>query len=283
MRRIGSILLFLLLCLSLCACRGSSLQNPPTLQASFLDVGQGDCTLLRTSDGDILIDCGPEAAQESLCRKLKTLGVKRIALLILTHPDEDHIGGADAILDAFPTDLAYLNGSEPDNESAVRLRDSLREHNVKTEVVRAGNSISIGDALLTFLYPFADSEIKDGNESSLVFRVQFGETAILMMGDAEQETETALLDRYGSAHLAADVLHVGHHGANTSSSKDFLRAVSPSIAVISCGSGNRYGHPDGRTLERLSEAGAEVVRTDLSGSITLISDGKTVQTQSQTH
>ena len=283
MRRIGSFLLFLLLCLSLFACRGSSLQDPSVLQATFLDVGQGDCTLLRTSDGDILVDCGPEAAQESLCRKLKTLGVKRIALLILTHPDEDHIGGADAILNAFPTDLAYLNGSSPENESAVRLRNSLRAHKVKTEVVRAGNSISIGDALLTFLYPFEDSAVTDENESSLVFRVQFGETAMLMMGDAEQETEAALLDRYVPAHLAVDVLHVGHHGANTSSGEDFLRAVSPSFAVISCGAGNRYGHPDGRTLARLSETGAEIVRTDLSGSVTLISDGKTVQLQSQTH
>ena len=282
MRRIGSILLFLL-CLALCACRGSSLQDPSVLQVTFLDVGQGDCTLLRTTDGDILVDCGPEASQESLCRELKRLGVKRLALLILTHPDEDHIGGADAILDAFPTDLVYVNGTESNNESAIRLWDSLRTHKVKTEVVRAGNWISVGDVLLTFLYPFEDSEVTDGNESSLVFRVQFGETAMLMMGDAEQETETALLDRYVSAHLAADVLHVGHHGANTSSTEDFLRAVSPSVAVISCGAGNRYGHPDGRTLARLSETGAEIVRTDLSGSITLISDGKTVQMQSQTH
>lgn len=282
MRRIGSILLFLL-CLVLCACRGSSLQDSSVLQVTFLDVGQGDCTLLRTTDGDILVDCGPEASQESLCRELKRLGVKRIALMILTHSDEDHIGGADAILDAFPTDLVYLNGTESNNESAVRLYESLRIHKVKTEVVRAGNWFSVGDALLTFLYPFEDSAVTDENESSLVFRVQFGETAIMMMGDAEQETETALLDRYVSAHLAAEVLHVAHHGANTSSSEDFLRAVSPSVAVISCGAGNRYGHPDGRTLARLSETGAEIVRTDLLGSITLISDGKTVQISSQTH
>ena len=278
MRRVHPVIIVLLLCcLLFSACRGTPTEKEPLLRAYFLDVGQGDCTLLRTSEGDVLIDCGPEASQESLCRKLKAYGVERLSLLILTHPDEDHIGGADAILEVFPTDSVFVNGADDENESAVRLEEILRNGSSEVAVTKAGDSFPVGEALITVLYPFEDTDIAKGNRGSLVIRVQIGTVAILMMGDAERETEAALLERYGKTHLAADVLHVGHHGSDTSCGEEFLRAVAPRYAVISCGMENRYGHPDGRTLARLKEIGAEVYRTDLSGDVLLTFDGENLQ------
>lgn len=269
-----AVLLFFLI---LSACRGAPTEKTPLLRAMFLDVGQGDCTLLQTTQGNILIDCGPEASQETLCRKLKSYGVKRLSLLILTHGDEDHIGGADAVLETFPADRVFVNGTNAENESADRFRKSLNECGIKPEIVRAGTSFELGEVLLTVLYPTVGTEAEAGNRGSLVLRVQCGNTSILMTGDAETEIETVLLEQYGAMHLAADVLHVGHHGSDTSSGEAFLWAVAPHHAVISCGAGNRFGHPDGRTLARLSEVGAEIFRTDLSGDILFTSDGENLQ------
>lgn len=266
--------LFLLFCLILSACRGTPTEKKPLLRAVFLDVGQGDCTLLQTPEENILIDCGPEASQETLCRKLKAYGVKRLSLLILTHGDEDHVGGADAVLETFPADRVFVNGANAENESDDRFWESLNRCGIEPEIVCAGTSFELGDVLFTVLYPTVGTEVDAGNRGSLVLRVQCGNTSILMTGDAETETETVLLEQYGAAHLAADVLHVGHHGSDTSSGEAFLRAVAPRHAVISCGAGNRFGHPDGRTLARLSAVGAEVFRTDLSGDILFTSDGE---------
>lgn len=271
---IFAIAFLLFFCLFFSACRGAATEKTPLLRAAFLDVGQGDCTLLQTSEGNILIDCGPEVSQESLCRKLKAYGVKRLSVLILTHPDEDHIGGADAILETFPADRVFVNGANAKNESADRLRESLSGCGVEPEIVRAGTSVELGEVLITVLYPTVGAEADEGNRGSLVLRVQCGNTAILMAGDAEAETETELLEQYGAAHLAADVLCVGHHGSDTSSDELFLQAVAPRYAVISCGEGNRFGHPDGRTLARLSAIDAIVLRTDLSGDVLFTSDGE---------
>ena len=194
-------------------------------------------------------------------------------LVILTHPDEDHIGGADAVLDAFPTDAVWINGVTAENESDQRLRETVSRLSAEVSVVRAGDSLLLGEVLLTVLYPTEDATVTEGNGGSIVVLAQCGETLLLLMGDAEQTTETLLLDRYG-AHLSVDVLQVGHHGSNSSSDPDFLRAVAPTYAVISCGTGNRYGHPDGRALARLRAVNAEILRTDLLGDIVLESDGK---------
>ena len=276
MKRVAAVLLVFVLCLSV-SCHGSGERETDALRAYFLDVGQGDCTLLRTAGGDVLIDCGSESSQESLCRKLKACGVERFALVLLTHPDEDHIGGADAVLEAFPTDLVCLNGADSASESAERLRGTLYARSVPTSVARAGDSFLFGEVLLTVLYPTQDAEAADGNGGSLVLRVQCGTISILMMGDAERETEKFLLAAYGPSHLSADLLHVGHHGSNSSSGEAFLQAVSPSYAVVSCGAGNRFGHPDGRTLARLSAVGATVLRTDRSGDILFASNGENLR------
>ena len=237
-----------------------------TPEIVFLSVGEGSATLIRTADGDILIDAGPEDAETALCERLSRLGVERFALVIFTHPHEDHIGGGDGILRAFPTDAVWTNGETADSDSYRALMRAIGD--VRCETVTAGAFANIGGAVITVLSPAAENDgIRTENENSLVLKIHAGVTDILLMGDAGTETEASLLSRYGVAQLRADILAAGHHGANSAGGTDFLSAVSPSRIVISCGSGNRYGHPDGRALARMEAVCSDIRRTDLEGDI----------------
>ena len=257
--------LLLLLSVLLSACRAA-----PTAEFSvlFLDVGQGNAALLRTPQGDVLVDCGPEAEQETLCRKLQANGVKTLKCLILTHADEDHIGGADVILEQFEVANILFNGDEEQTESFVRLHDLALQKGLEMTAVEAGDEGSLGDLQIQFLHPDAKTDSGKGNHSSLVFRAECGGASILFMGDADVSAEESILKRCSAQQLAANILLVGHHGSDTSCGSRFLEAVKPDHAVISCGAGNRYGHPDGRVLARLQDAGAQVYRTDLNGDVT---------------
>lgn len=251
--------------LLLCACSPST-EPESLLEIVCFDVGQGDSTLLRTREGDILIDAGPEDAQDTLCHKLHSLGVESLALLILTHPDEDHVGGGDGVLREFPTDEVWVNGAEEESESYSRLTNAMRLAELTPRTVGAGDYGSFGDTVITVLAPRSGSA-SSGNEGSLVLLVRCGDFSMLLMGDAEGSTEKWLLQNYDPPQLQSDVLHVGHHGSNTSGTADFLEVVQAEYAVISCGAGNLYGHPDGRALTRLEAAGTEILRTDLLGDI----------------
>ena len=271
--RLAAFVPVLALVLLLCACGGKAAESP-ALEIVCLDVGQGNSTLLRTGAGDVLIDAGPEAAQEALVRRLHALGVESLALVILTHPDEDHIGGADGVLREFPAGRVWTNGVSEANESSQRLDYALLRAGLTPETVGTGSAVQLGAAVLTVLCPAA-GQAEAGNEGSLVLRVQCGSFAMLLMGDAGAGTEAWLLEQYGPLQLEADVLHVGHHGSDAACGAEFLRAVLPECAVISCGAGNSYGHPDGRALARLEDAGASVRRTDLEGELRILTDGDT--------
>ena len=275
--RVARFGVLLLLLLSLFF--GCSASREKTASVVFLDVGQGNATLLQTPKGNVLVDCGPESAQETLCRKLKARGIRSLQFLVLTHPDEDHIGGADVILEQFSVDKILYNGAAEENESFLRLQTGAEQKKIPMVALDRDDEAVLGDLKLTILHPQDREDPGEGNESSLVFRVQYGAAAILFTGDADEDVEEALLKTCGAESLAATVLQVGHHGSDTSSTAEFLAAVHPNYAVISCGAGNRYGHPDGRVLERLDAVGAKVLRTDLDGDIVFYWDGETLQRQ----
>ena len=255
-----------------CAC-GEKTEPAPVLEVICLDVGQGNSTLLRTGNGDVLIDAGPEAAQEALVRRLRALNVESFSLVVFTHPDEDHIGGADGVLRAFPAERVWVNGAEDRNESRDRLEEAMRGSGIVPETVGAGDAAQLGDAVLTVLFP-TRGQAESENEGSLVLRLECGAFSMLVMGDSGEAAEQWMLEQYDESLLKADLLHVGHHGSNGSSSAAFLSAVEPECAVISCGAANSYGHPDGRALARLQAIGAAVYRTDLMGEIRVSTDGK---------
>lgn len=229
-----------------------------------MDVGEGSATLIRTSDGDLLIDAGPENDQATLCERLRQLGVRSLALLILTHPDEDHIGGADGILRHFSVQEIWTNGEIADSDSYRTFLRAAAEIPIR-EVCR-GTRATIGEAEICVLSPTADSQTA-GNENGLVLRLTVGATRILIMGDSGCSTEEMLLEQLGAEELRAEILLAGHHGSNTASSSHFLQAVAPEQIMISCGKGNAYGHPDGRALARMQAICDRIRRTDVEGEI----------------
>ncbi len=263
LRRVA-LLVFCALFLLCCGCSES--KDPPILEMICLDVGQGSATLLRTAEGDVLIDAGGDGSQEELCRKLEAFGVERLALLILTHPDEDHIGGADGVLEQFEPDVVWTNGAVAETECFEMLERTVRAKEIPVRTVRAGDGITLGSIHLSVLSPFAQLSW-DENEESLVLLLRCGSFGALLMGDVGMKRERAILEMYGGAHLDVDVLCAAHHGSNTSSDTSFLDAAAPQYVVISCGAGNPDGHPDGRALARLQGTGAEICRTDLEGDI----------------
>ena len=265
MRRL--IVCFLCVGILLCALGCSRAADAPLKwELICLDVGQGHCALLRTPDGDVLVDAGPENAQNDLRHRLKSLGVERLKLMILTHPDEDHIGGADGILEQFDVDEICTNGTVAETDSYERLMGTVRRKNVPMRAIRATEGFTIGGAHISVLWSPAEEEIST-NDASMVLLIRCDEFGALLMGDVSMDVEQTLIEEYGAAHLQADVLIVGHHGANTSTSEALLETVRPQYAVISCGAGNLYGHPDGRALARLEKSDAEILRTDLQGDL----------------
>ena len=252
-----------------------------TVRVDVLDVGQGDSILIRTpANKAILIDASDNQAKVPAL--LTALGVTALDLVIATHPHADHIGGMDEVLDAFPV-KNYIDSGLPHTTAtyaAVMSRVEAKKIPYRTGLT--GMSFNLDDgAVLEILFP-TGTPLKDTrsdlNSNSVVARLTHGDDCFLFPGDAEEPTERALV----AAGLAqSDVLKVPHHGSNHSSTPAFLAAVKPSIAVISVGTGNRYGHPGEETLGRLAGTGAAIYRTDLMGTVTLLSDGKKIKVETQ--
>ena len=272
MKRICGLLLTVAVALSLCACRN---QKEMPLQIVFLDVGQGDSMLVRTSDGDLLIDAGTEESQETLCLRLEQLGVTELLLAVFTHADGDHMGGADGVLERFPTEEIWMSEELTESEAAKRLAGVLETTDTAVTRVRSGMVRQVGDLVLSVLYPLTEED-DGGNENSVVLKLHYGNFDALLMGDVGAKQEKQILETYGASQLDCDLYKVGHHGSNTSSSAEFLAAVKPIYAIIGCGAANSYGHPTGEVLERLAATGAEVLRTDLSGELVFETDGETL-------
>ncbi len=275
MSHVKRLSVLLLLCLLLSSCQ-SKHDQADTLQFCFLDVGQGDSLLLRTPDGDVLIDAGTEESEELLCLRLEELGVKRLRLVVLTHGDNDHIGGADEVLSRFAVDALWLNGAPLEGESGERLSAVLAEKRLAPEAVLAGRSLQVGGAVITALTPFAGN-VADGNAGSIVLKIGYGACAAILSGDADTALEKQLVSRYGRSVLDCTLYKVGHHGSAYSSDRVFLNMMTPDYAVISCGAANLMGHPSGEALARLRAVGAEVLRTDLEGEICFTCDGEVLK------
>ena len=257
----------------------------------FIDVGQGDCILIRTVDQTVLIDAGTDLSEDTLHSYLAAGGVSEIDLLVCTHPHEDHIGGADRILEAFDVKRILMPEVSVQTVTFEKLTEAINAEGAILEHPVPGDSFALGDLQFTVLAPtdsqffFDDSlsdSIDDGdaNDSGIVLRLDYGTTSFLFTGDAEESTEASMLESYPIWKLDCDVLKLGHHGSNTSTSEEFLQAVSPQWAVISCGAGNDYGHPHREILNRLLDSGldeAAIKRTDRDGNILFITDGTTIE------
>ncbi len=268
-RNVARLLIFLACVIFVfTSCISKAMSDQALCRIYFLDVGQGDCTLIRTRGGDILIDAGPESAQESLLLRLKQLGVTEIALAVFTHPDEDHIGGADGILEQISVHEVWLPVREMGNPSAARMEQVIETLGIKRKNVRAGEVLTIGDATIATLAPMGNAG-KDPNDNSIVLRVTCGDIGMLFMGDASAKVEQKLIETYANGHISAQLYKVGHHGSSTSNTEEFLNVVKPTYAVICSSIDNSYGHPHGVVIERLQNIGATVLMTATDGEVVL--------------
>jgi competence protein ComEC len=231
--------------------------------STFFSVGQGDSTFFELPSGQrLLIDGGPD---ETVLVKLgQTLPwySRRIDSFFLTHADADHITGAVSVSKRYEIKNVYLSADSHTSNMEI-LRDVWSIRGVPVSFVNAGYVVDFQDTKLNVLAPRTGLASSDNNKSSMILEVMYKDKKILLMGDADKETELEILTRLSHA----DVLKVGHHGSYTSTSQEFLKSISADLAVISVGENNIYGHPHGIVLDRLKKSGVEILRTDLFGDI----------------
>jgi beta-lactamase superfamily II metal-dependent hydrolase len=244
------------------------------LRAYFLDVGQGDASVILVNDKVILIDAGEIEAGDRVVSDLQQLGVTRIDLLVATHPHSDHIGGMQKVLAAFPVGEVLDSGTPSTSVLYERFLETIERRGIPYRVAEQGRTIDPDPALrILILSPPKERTSDDLNTNSIVLRISYGTVNLLYTGDATSAAESALL-RSGYP-LDAQILKVGHHGSSGSSSAAFLSRVRPEIAVLSLGEDNPYGHPHPEAMGRLFTAGPAIYRTDRDGTILVRSNGQT--------
>lgn len=243
------------------------------LTVSYIDVGQGDCTLLQCGGQSLLIDAGDPDSGTAVQLYLRKHGVSGLTYLVLTHPDSDHTGGAPVIITKFSPERAFVSGFAKTTRTAEKVSEAFSCRNIVPEVPERGETFSVGSAEAVFVSPTEAGS--DANNSSLCLYVRNGSDTFLFTGDAEEEEEKKMLS-YGVS-LKAEVYKTGHHGSRTAAYAPFIAAVAPEYAVISCGDGNSYGHPHAETLNLLRAAGTEVRRTDEEGTVCAVTSGNGIQ------
>ena len=254
------------------------------LEVKVLDVGQGDAILIRTADEVIFIDTGDVDEHPKLEAALKKENIKTVDKLIITHPHADHLGGASVIFKNCEVKAVYDNG-EPTTTKLYRdYLKTIKAKGIPYKALVDGDVLDFGGGVsFRVLGPTAQM-VKEGgkkngkpnlNINSIVGRLEYGNFTMLFTGDAEKETEKAVLSHHSAAEIKSLVLKAPHHGSKTSSTAAFLKAAAPEAVAISCGAGNEYGHPHTEVLERYKKFNIKVYRTDQGGTIAVISDGKT--------
>lgn len=243
-----------------------------TLTIHFLDVGQGDCTLLVCGTDTMLIDAGNNNQGSKVCRYLMDQGITKLRYVIGTNADADHIGGLDVVLNTFDCEMVIMPDVEKDNQTYGDVLLAMEQKNYEKTLPVVGKSYDLGTAAFTVLSPKEYYE-KDNNNSVCIL-LRFGERKFLFTGDAEKEAEQDMID--GNISIKADVYKAGHHGSATSTTEAFLEAVNPSYVIISCGRGNSYGHPHEQVMELLREKNVQMFRTDCQGNIVLTCNGNDI-------
>lgn len=240
----------------------STIPQDNNLRVYCLDVGQGDSILITNNNKTMLIDASTNEMGNRVVKYLNDLGVKKIDYLVGTHPHEDHIGGLDNVIKNFDIGTIYMPNVVATTKTFEEVIDAISAKKLKVTSPKTGDKFTVGNAECEVMSIRNDKD--DYNNCSIVIKMDFNNVSYLFTGDAEESVESSRK----WPHI--DVLKVGHHGSNTSSSKKFLEQIKPEVALISVGQGNTYGHPTQATLKRLSNIGAKIYRTDENGTILLI-------------
>lgn len=268
-----------------------------TIQVHFIDVGNADATLVVQDGEAILIDAGTKGRGDDVVEYINALGITKLKAFILTHPHDDHMGGAFYVLDNIDIEIVY----GPDifeiediqtKEWYEKMMDSIEKidaarnegkpeeewtsiwHFPRTPGDNDFVSFKVGQATVQFVAPNSD-EYSDKNDYSIVSKITFGETDVLVMGDATKLSEKEIMD--AGWNVEAEVLRAGHHGSDTSTGRDFIDVVDPKYVIISCGLNNRYDHPTEEFVSLMEELKLPLYRTDENGTIIMTSDGEKIE------
>ena len=250
----------------------AELPQDSTFEVHYLDVGQGDCSLVLCDGHAMLIDGGEASESSKVYAYLKSHGIEHLDYMVATHAHSDHIGGLSGALNYATVDTAFCPVTEYDSKTFSSMVKYLGNQGLSITVPSAGDDFMLGSAYVQILGP--QKSYDDPNDTSIVLKVTYGDTSFLFTGDAERTAEADILA--AGYDLSSTVLKVGHHGSDTSTSYPFLREIMPEYAVIQVGKDNSYGHPTEDALSRLRDADVKVYRNDLQGDIVCTSDGKSV-------
>ena len=266
------LILTLLYCLQFTSLYNKTNSNSNYLTVYFIDVGQGDCILVNVNGYNLLIDSGPSSARKSLLGYLDKLSISKFDYVIATHPHEDHIGGMDEVLENFDVKSFYAPKVAHTTKTYENMLKAVKNEGLKIQQIKEGTKIDLGKDTEVQVYSPVKSQYEELNNYSPVMKISYGQNSFMFTGDAESLVEKEILNE--NKDLKADVLKLGHHGSHSSTSEEFLKAVNPSIAVVSCAKDNKYGHPHKETMSNLKKAGITVYETFRDGDITISSNGK---------
>ena len=241
------------------------------LEVHFIDVGQGDATLLVAPDATVLVDAGRHDRSDVM-PYLVGAGVDTLDLVAITHPHADHLGQFEQVIRGLDVAEVWWSGSTHTTQTFDRALAALEDSGAAYEEPRSGDATALGSLTIDILNPPSDHSLDDLHDAGLAMRITYGDVRFLFTGDAEAGTERRMVDADPDL-VSADVYQVGHHGSQTSTSQPFLDAMAPQIAVYSAGDGNQYGHPHAEVIDRLADASVAVYGTDVHGSLVITTDG----------
>ena len=248
------------------------------LTFAMLDIGQGDALFIESPTGtQLLVDGGPPGKILGQLSRVMPPFDRHIDGIIITNPDQDHIGGFLDVLKVYKVDKVFEPGTFTDSKTYQNLRNEIENKNIPDILARKGMRLNIGGgAYIDILFPDRDVLPWPTNDGSIVAKLVYGDTSIMLTGDATAKTEKLIMDKSKDIELRSTILKVGHHGSRTSTSPEFVKTIAPTYALVSNGKNNKYGHPHQETLNILSSFGAEIFRTDLLGNIIMKSNGQNV-------
>lgn len=251
--------------------------NGDMIVAHFIDVGQGDANFIELPTGEVmLIDAGTSGYGDDIVDYIQNLGYTDIDYVVATHPHADHIGGMAEVIDTFDVGSIYMPKAVTTSKTYENLLETIQDKNLSIHTGKEGVEVYSSDDLTIEMLAPVSSSYSNLNNYSIVLKITYGDVSFLYTGDAEEENLSEI-----TMDLSSDVLKVGHHGSDTSTTKEFLEGVSPSYAVISVGEGNSYGHPAESTIKLLEGYTNNIYRTDLNGTVVISSDGVNIDVKSE--
>lgn len=244
------------------------------LQVHFINVGQGDATLVSCDGEYMLIDAGDNNQGTKIQAYLQKQGIKKLKYVVGTHPDADHIGGLDVVIYKFDCETILLPDKSNDTATYRDVQSAIKSKAYSYIIPKQGDKFALGDTEIRCL-SINRNDYDDINDYSIVLKVTFGNCSFLFSGDATEEAEEDIIS--SGEDISANVYKVGHHGSSSSSSQGFLNKIYPEYAVISCGAENMYGHPHAEILNKLRMMGIKTFRTDEQGTIIATTDGENIR------